>query len=455
MQGSLVNLLLVVVTILIALSVFSLFAFFTSIYSGESLSQEYVIGLSKSVQVITSFPAYKSGNLVYITFNVSYLFWVKAPVKTVTIIPFVSTAQNNPFYLMPVNPQEACLYSSTPKGYKQINGFLFSSNVYLPQGGQLLGKVSNVYAYNVSSNQTYILSALISPNQIIYFWILYYYQGKWYRLDYTYFNPFNNGLPVYFLSSSGKYNSNSAYLKGAPEPHITMSNTGFMMGMWFEPIAIATNPNMLLNATFIPVGNSNGNGNQPFSIVLYQVRYLINATIYNGNNYYSSAILSQIQLNQWYYINFSFGSQLNSEGNVNFNMYSLNGISSSPISLGLPSGTTNGYVLIVSFGSKSLTTDAISQAFFATLQNNPGENNLYSASSIMLNNGYITHDYNYYYSLMSQSQNSLYALGYWYFVYLTNTPPSQVPGILWYYPNGNIVLLNATIPETGYNTYIA
>jgi hypothetical protein len=121
-------------------------------------------------------------------------------------------------------------------------------------------------------------------------------------------------------------------------------------------------------------------------------------------------------------------------------------------------GTTtqsNGYISTVKFGS-SLKTVAISQAYFVTLKNNQGLPNFYNVSSTMFKNGPLYNN-TYNYNWIIAKSNNLYAIGYWYFVNPSYPPPPTIPGILWYWPNGNGKTNYPQIyyiPEQGYNTYV-
>ncbi|MCH4815523.1 MAG: hypothetical protein QXY87_07335 [Saccharolobus sp.] len=454
MPSVITNLLIIIVTVIIALSAFAIYSAFFSVQGLTFLQEENVIGISKIVQVAVSQVSFKGLPPSYNYFNVSYLIWINSPTKYVTIIPFVASPLVNPFYIIPNNNQNATILSSTPNGYTTLNTnfFIFSNNVYLPQQSQLIAKINGVYAYNLTSNRSYILSAKVSNGQIIMLWILYYYQGKWYRLDYTYLNPLNAGVGVYVLSGSGNYVGNSKNTNFTP-PHQVTSQTGLGFGLWFKLISNATTKTYIFNVTITPTDNKN------FSILAWVIGNKLYVGTYDltSNNYIGQTYLISLSPNYWYFINFSLGSHLKSSQVVNFTIYNSSSQKwlNSTI-LGITE--SNGYISTVKFGSSS-TTFAISQAYFVTLKDKSSLTNFYNVSSTMLkNNPLYNNTYNYNWTIV-HSKNLLYAIGYWYFVYPSYPPPPTVPGILWYWPIGNGQSNNKYpqiyyVPEQGYNTYV-
>ncbi|BDB99123.1 hypothetical protein [Saccharolobus caldissimus] len=449
MPSIVVNLMIIIATIVLALAIFEVYSVYMSSYALTFLQQENVIGLSKLVSASISQVSFYGIPPSYNYFNVSYIIWIKSPTPKVTIIPFVISPQLNPFYALPNGNQNATLFYSTTNGYNLITRFQFNNNVYLPQQGQLLGKV-NSYAFNITSNQTYIISAKVRLGQIIIIWILDYFNGKWYRLDYTYLNPTNCGIGVYALSSSGLYDTNSPTLTGFPQPHISISQTGFQIGLWFSPISNATTQSIILNATLGPTG-SQGNSGKIFSIVIYQLGYNLYLSIMQSSITTFHTLLYSLSQNTFYFLNFTSGSQANLANELNISIYSYSGkiLNYTKKPLLLPS-EINGYTLNVTFGSPSLT-DVITQAFFETLKNqgNLGSTSFYNASTVMLKDGYLYNN-TYNYTWIIAHSKSLYAIGYWYFVYQSSNPPSQIYGLLWV--SGKTTPYY--IPEIGKNTYV-
>ncbi|QXJ30795.1 hypothetical protein [Saccharolobus shibatae] len=452
MPSSVTNLLIIIVTVIIALSAFAIYSEFFSVQGLTFVQEENVIGISKIVQVTVSQVSFKGLPPSYNYFNVSYLIWINSPTKYVTVIPFVASPLVNPFYIIPNNNQNAIILSSTPNGYTTLNTnfFIFSNNVYLPQQSQLIAKINGFYAYNLTSNRSYILSAKVSNGQIIMLWILYYYQGKWYRLDYTYLNPSNAGIGVYVLSGSGKYVGNSKNTNFKP-PHQVTSQTALGFGLWFQLMPNAPTTTYLFNLTITPTNNEN------FSILAWVIGNKLYVGTYDltSNKYIGQTYLITLSPNYWYFINFSLGSQAKLSQKVNFTIYNLS--SQKPLNNSILGITeSNGYISTVKFGSSSKTV-VISQAYFVTLQNVNGLTNFYNVSSTIFKNGPLYNNtYNYNWTIV-HSNNLLYAIGYWYFVYPSYPPPPTLPGILWYWPNG-ISKTNYPqiyyIPEQGYNTYV-
>ncbi|MEM0091767.1 MAG: hypothetical protein QXG62_04090 [Saccharolobus sp.] len=458
MNGVIV-LLLLVATVALSLSVLSIyFSFFSTIDSSLN-NQENVITISKLVQIQVSTPSF-SGTPAS-GYNVSYLIFISAPVSKLSIIPFVTYPMNysSLYYYLPQQQQNASLFYSNLNGYIPLNRFIISDNVYLPQGGQFLGKINSI-AFNITSNQTYILSAKLKQNQIIVIWILYNYQGKWYRIGYTYINPFNQGVGSYVLASSGIYSSNSkTSLNHAQSPHFAVSQTGFGFGLWFEPVINSTTRSLILNLTLIPVGSNNNN----ITVLIYQqnLKLYVNIT-QTGNKQQTQTFqtfLYNLNGGQYYFINISHGSQVNLPNQFNITLYSASGKLLNTTTTGKllntttnNIGQTNGYNISVTFGSSSLA-NIIFQAYLVTPQSNSGITQFYNVSTLMLNNGPFYNNTLNYYKIISTSQN-LYGIGYWYFVWPNSNPPSQIPGIFWYWPTGSYSLQTYYIPEIGQNTYI-
>jgi len=447
-NNAIIALLLVVITIALSLGVFSLYSFYFSNVQYSVSTQGNVITVSKYLQIEVSNLAYfynSKGN----DFNVSYLIWVSVPVTKVVVLPFVVSPMNYSllYYYIPNQTQNASLFYSSQNGYKPLNSFTISNNIYLPQEGILLGKVSSLSAFNVSSNTTYILSAKLNLNQIIVVWILYYYQGKWYRLGYTYLNPFDQGVGLYVVSSTGNYNSYSKALQNANAPHFVTSQKAIGFGLWFKPIANSSIKALILNLSFVAT-----NGNNVSLMIFQQNEKLYVYSTLLSSSQSSQTFLCNLNLNQWYFINISYGAITGNSKSFNITLYSNGKILNYT---NLPSYTQlNGYNISVKFGSSTLA-DAISQAFLVSAQSSNGLGSFYNVSKIMLKNGPFYNNTLIFNETIVNSKNLLYDIGYWYFVWPTSNPPSQISGILWYYPQGNYQYpLIYYIPESGQNTYV-
>jgi len=443
MESSIVAILLLIATLVLALGAFALYSvLFSDQYYTVSV-QEYLIGVSKLISVEVSQPTYAGIPPSYNYFNVSYVIWVQSPTKTVTVVTFVTSSQPNPSYIFPSSAQNASLFTSSLNGYSSLRPFNLNATVYLPQGGQPLGSI-NVVAYNVSSNSTYVISAVLRPSQIIMLWLLYYYDGKWYRLDYVYLSPFSSGIGVYTVSGSGIYKGYSGTLNN-PTPYIYLSQSGFQVGMWFKVINIQQSPTPLLNATFIPTGNSVG---KKFSVILYTQ----GSSVYVNVSGTVKLLYNNLIVGQSYFINFTSGSQFYLSQAAKFTIYNKQGKLLNSSIMSLPSGI-NGYTLILAFGSKTIS-NGIYQAFIETIQNQQGTNSFWNVSNIAINNGPLYNN-TYLFNWTVAHNPSLNALAYWYFVWPYNNPPFQLPGVLWYWPSGKSKYPNIYyIPENGTNTYV-
>jgi hypothetical protein len=280
-------------------------------------------------------------------------------------------------------------------------------------------------------------------------WLLYYYDGKWYRLDYVYLSPFSSGLGVYIVSGSGIYN---------PKPQIYLYEpglplyVGFGLGMWFKVINIQQSPTPLLNATFVPTGNV-GKG---LSVIIYTQgsSVYVNISLLSGiviPNYIHIKLYNNMKAGQSYFVNFMIGTGLLLQL-AEFSIYNEQGQLLNSTVIGLPP-EINGYTLILYFGSKTIS-NGIYQAFIVTNQNQQGANAFWDVSNITLHNGPLYND-TYLFNWTIAHNPSLNALAYWYFVWPYNNPPPQLLGIMWYWPSGksNYPYIYY-IPENGTNTYV-
>ncbi|AHC51883.1 hypothetical protein SUSAZ_07970 [Sulfolobus acidocaldarius SUSAZ] len=431
---------LVIAVFLISIIVFFYYAGYLGLLSPSIINQEYLIGLSKSIQISVSNVAFKGVSPNLISFNVSYLITVSSPAKVLTVIPFVTVNSPSIFYSQPSTNQNVIITKANSTAYIPLKNFRINGPVYIPQQNMLLGNLVNIYAYNMSSNSSYVIYANVKPGQIIVLWFLLYYSGKWYRLGYGYLDP-NPSLAVNTISGTGKYNVTS---QSAPQPLISVNNQGFQFGMWFSPIINSSIPVPLLNISF----NSVSHGGSNYTLTFY----VKNSNLYLSGTQIPNTLIAQLNVRQYYFLNFSFGSFLNLVNNVNVNLYnSTTQINKTLISLNI--GSHNGYNFSVTFGSTKYSEFAIFQAFFVTVQDKTGLPAFYNVSNQVLNNGYLYNNTNNLFNIINNN-NNLYAVGYWYFVYPSFPIPKQISGLLWYYWKSNN-LYNLTIPETSPNTYVA
>ncbi|ARM76825.1 hypothetical protein [Acidianus manzaensis] len=460
LSSAVIAIILTLVTVVATLSVFGLYSFYFAGVDSSVSTQGYVISLSKSIQFQISTLGFYGLSPSYKYFNVSYLIWVSAPVRTVTLIVFNSSSlpYSSLYYELPQYSNSGVFSSSfkhQTNQYSPLSSFTLGSSVYLPQDGTLLGNV-NYKAYNISTNTTYILSSLVKPNNVIVFWILYNYLGKWYRLDFSYLNPGKDGLGIYIVSSTGLFSQGNKGLNHVEAPHTLTTQTGDEFGFWFKVFNNETEAN-ILNLTYYTVGES---GKNNVSVILFQKNGELWASDYIEGQIINSTELTSLNDNNCYFVIIEHGSLLNHPNGFNVTVYSYTGfiLSSGTLCAHNHSNSNdkislNGYNMSVTFGSPELA-DGISQAYFVSQQSNKIKNEIPSISLAILKNGFYYNNTEFLYGKISNSSNNLYSIVYWYFAFAYSNPPTNVPGIIWYYPNGNKILNTAIIPEYGTNTYI-
>ena len=455
LSTAIVAMILVTATLALMLGVVSLYSYYFSNESSSVLSQSNIIGLSKLIQFQISTLAFYGIPPSYNYFNTSYLIWVSSPTKTVTLVIFNATPVSPSLlsYTLPSNNVKAGLFKSNLQGYVSLQSFTINSNVYSPNG-VLLG-VINAKAYNISSNSSYILSAIIKPNNIIVIWVLYNYQGKWYRLAWTYTAPMSQGLGVQVLINSGIYESSNPI--NAKPPHYVTSQKGIMFGLWFKVLNTQAN-SLLSNLTIKTVNNNN------VSIIVYIKSGGLYVSISkNRESPYTTTILQNLNQGALYFLNISFGAQVNNGNSnpfMNISIYSANQKLLNSISITheqLTFTSLNGNLTRVKFGSSSLAT-AISQAFVVSLQSENGITSFYNVSQTVLENGYYYNNTNNLKQIIAnpKASNQLYSIIYWYFVWpYSNSPPPNIPAIMWYWTTGGgqPELDTTYIYPVGQNTY--
>jgi len=451
MESSVVAILLIIATLVLALGAFEFYyVSFSNQYYTVSV-QEYLIGVSKLISVEASRLTYAGVPPYYNYFNVSYVIWIQSPTKTLTVVPFVTSPQPNPFYTLPSSAQNASLFTSSLNGYSSLRPFNLSATVYLPQEGLPLANI-HVVAYNVSSNSTYVLSAIVRPGQIIMLWLLYYYDGKWYRLDYVYLSPFSSGLGVYIITGDGIYKGYNGTFNNL-KVYINIPDPGFDLGIWFEVTKIQQSPTPLLNATFIPLPPPPGqpppiNQGEVVYVTLYTQGHSLYVNLYEpGQSLYPNGpkpqkinktvlLYSNLAVGQPYFINFSCGDAFPAgDHNIKFTIYNEQGKLLNSTVLNTPPEVCNDTV-ILTFGSKN-GSNGIYQAFLETIDlehpNSTYLEEFYNVSNIDLRNGPLYND-TYLFNWTVAHHPVINELAYWYFGGPLNVPPPQLPGILWYWP---------------------
>jgi len=445
LSTAVVAMILVITTLSLMLGVFALYSFYFSNTDYSVSTQSYLIGQSKLIQFQISTLSFYGVQQAYKYFNVSYLIWVNSPTKTVTLVVFNATPTPPSLlsYTLPQGNVKSGLFNSQPQGYVSLKSFTINSDVYSPTG-VLLG-VINAKAYNISSNSSYILSSIIKPGNIIVIWALYYYQGKWYRLAWTYTAPVNQGLGIYVLTNSGPYNSSNP--SNAKPPHFLANQKGIMFGFWFEMLNTQAS-SIVANFSFTTVNKNN----------VYVIVYTKSGGLYVNISEskvsptpYTYTILQNLNQGEWYFLNISLGS--GSQVGYSASIYSDNQLLLNRIPINVQFTSNNGYNVSVKFGS-SLATTATSQAFFVSLQSQNGITQFYNVSKTVLMNGYYYNNTNDLKQIISNANNELYDIAYWNFVWAYSNPPPNLPAIVWYWPSGNKPLQTIYIYPVGQNTYV-
>ena len=441
----------IILTIITLVAMLGVFGFYSSYFSGVSANvsqQTYLISLSKMINFQVSQMTFYGIQPALESFNVSYLIWVSAPLKNVTVVIFNTTELplSNLYYYAPnaENTYYTDLFTTSKSGlgYSQVNYFELNGSIYLPQGSQLLATLNSVRAFSISTNTTYILSAKIPANNIIVIWILYNYLGKWYRLDYTYINPASNALGVYIVSG-GTYDL--SYQLPTPQ---TSAQKGTSIGFWFEDILNQTN-GTILTFKYQPVSGGS------FTVA-------INQTIVNGRAELSISILGSnpptvcyvpnLYLNQgsWYFVTIDGGSEFGSGHAKHFYIEVYEPGNPSPIAgttVPTPQGTSNGYVAVIQFGGQPGKIAAISQAYYASVKDKTYP--VAEVCAAVFGNGFYYNNTENMNNIFSQSNSlgNLNLLVYWDFSFAVSPAPTTVPGWAWILNSGNTVTQQLVYPE--------
>jgi len=436
----------IILTIITLVAMLGVFSFYSSYFSGVSANvsqQTYLISLSKMISFQVSQMTFYGIQPTLQSFNVSYLLWVSAPLKNVTVVIFNTTELplSSLYYYAPTaeNTYYTGLFTTSKSGlgYSLVNYFELNCPIYLPQGSQLLATLNGVRAFNISTNTTYILSAKIPANNIIVIWVLYNYLGKWYRLDYTYINPATNALGVYIVSGGSYDLSYKLHI-----PHVS-NQKGTAIGFWFEDLNNQTN-GTILTFEYSPVSGG------CFTVA-------VNQTIKNGRAELSISILGSslkpayvpIDLNQgsWYFVNIEGGSQLGYPGYFCVEVYEPgNPTPIAPAPVPTPSGTSNGYVAVIQFGGQPGKIAAISQAYYASVKDKPYP--VAEVCSAVFGHGLYYNNTEYMNNIFNQpnSLGNLNLLVYWDFSFAVSPPPTTVPGIAWILNPGKTVTQELVYP---------
>lgn len=443
MATAIVNMMFIVAAILICIVTLSLYSNYIS-YTNSNLSYINILeSISKSTQIsISPLTFYSYINKNSITYNVSFLASVSVKGYSINqgqliIYPFVTNPKPNLYLYVPNGVQNAVINVSKSSP--------ISGNVYLPDG-ELLGTVKG-QGYIVINNQPFLVSANVTGNEIIVLWVLVNINNQYYRLGYTYVTPLDSGIGVFVTSSSGNYNLSNQQLNLKP-PLIFSSNKGLVFGLWFSPYQISNSKSILFNITFSTVSS----GNVSFVFYTQNTTLFVNQTVYTSRLEYNvTQIYDKLTQGDWYFLNFSTGSQLVGPNlDMLITLYQQNGklLAKQQFNpVGVSSG--NGYASIIQFGNSS-SINLISQAVLSAEQSESSP--IYNVTNQLLENGYLfnnTYNLNW---IISHAQHELYSIVYWYFISNYYPPPSQVQSIVWYYQSNELMPYN--ISESGYNTWV-
>ncbi|BCU70195.1 hypothetical protein [Stygiolobus caldivivus] len=450
MGNAIVNMMLVIATVLISIVALSLYSFYIS-YTNSNLAYINAFeSFSKSITISVSplsFKAYTNRNPII--FNVSFLASVSVKHYDLNkgeliVVPFVTHSNPNIYLYVPTGLQNSSINVSSTI---PVNG-----QVYLPDGN-LLGTV-NMEGYKVLNGQVFSVTSNVTSSEVIVLWVLVEFQGKFYRLGYTYLVPQDEGLGVYVASSSGRYNPSNIQVNLNP-PLIFASNKGLVFGMWFEPYLISPSKSMLVNITF------ELKANQKVSLVFYTQGngVYVNETVLQLNNLITSSVVETIYKGivqgQWYFLNFSTGAQQLVGPNLEMyiSLYDANHKQLSKVQLINPAiASANGYASIIQFGNSTSSVNLISQAVMSSEQNPNAP--MYEVTGSLLTNGYLYNNSNDLYQIIGSSPKEIYSIVYWYFVSPYYPPPSQVSATVWYYPQGSKSVATTYIYETGNNMWV-
>ncbi|MBB5254094.1 hypothetical protein [Sulfurisphaera ohwakuensis] len=449
MENSVTTLMVVIATLLISLVVLSLYSFYIPYTNAYLTTTNNLEAISKSVEFSISPLAYKA----YLTtknviFNVTFLATVSVKQFNgqLILVAFVTKPVANLYYLIPSGNQNATINYN--KGLVKISG-----NVYLPDG-KLLGSMS-VNGYQLNNGEVFNVSANVTYTEIIVLWVLINYHGEYYRIGYTYITPEDAGIGLFITSSSGNYYGNNKEINVKP-PLYFSSNKGLMLGMWFEPYLISDSRSLLANITFYI---NNLKENVSVEIFTQGNTLYISETILPSLPTTFYPLYSGLKQGQWYFLNFSTGSQLVKPGLVIcVTLYTSQGklLSKqlvSPSYFGLPNlGSGNGYASIVQFGNTTAPVNIISQVVMSSIQSSSNLNLVYNITKQLLINPYYYNNTNNLYWIISHGSGIIYSIGYWYFVSPYYPPPTQINAAIWYYSSNT--LEETYLYEYGNNSWI-
>ncbi|BCU67865.1 hypothetical protein HS7_13020 [Sulfolobales archaeon HS-7] len=434
MDNAIVILALIMIAIILGSVNVILFTSSTISVDNTAQTENYLISIADSLSYSVSPLTYRAIlDVSPVQYNLSFLLTIDSGKYsgTLIVVPFAANASRGPFYLVPEVKQNATILNSNQ---------VVITQVYLPTGSTLYS--GSLTGYLVRVAQPVEISAKIYPGEVIYLWIVMRINGNYYRLGYTYVKPSDEGLGIFVVSKTGKYEGNNSILDVNP-PLYFSSNKGWNFGMWFKLYTNNTQRSIqILNLSFLVKNRAGGNnaGNW-LNISVYACGSRIFATINQGN---PIELYGNAYANTWYFLNLTSGALLGLTHRVELSLYSNNRqIGSGSLSF---SASGNGCELITSFGGQNFGV-GISQAFLSSLKDNNGITSEQVVNKDVAGNPYYYNNTENIYSIMNEQQSGLYMTIYWYFVSASYPPPSVVNAIV-FYSGGSKV-----IPESGTNTW--
>jgi hypothetical protein len=206
------RIILVIATVLISLIFFSLYASYSAIFSGQALTESTLVDYGKETTLSFSTSAISSNapstvilSSGYYHFRADFLGSITGPLPWYIIVPFVSNSSYNLNIATPSSGQNASVLGKPS---------LIIAKEYFPQSSNDFYRYV-VTGYNVSEGSAFNVTAYLFKGEVVIFWIMTEYHGRFYILYPTFVNPQdlsldNNGNPslteclnVYNLTGSG------------------------------------------------------------------------------------------------------------------------------------------------------------------------------------------------------------------------------------------------------------
>lgn len=423
LSSALIALIFVAITITFSITAFLIYGSLSTQSYNSSYATKYVSEVEANTKIAVSplsFKLLRGNTLQNAQYYVNFLLFVQLPYKgAIYAVPFVTYSTSSPYTAVPI---------AFNASIQQLPKVTFNNvYIYLPQGNNI-GPLTLV-AYNLTSSITTLnVTAKVKPGEIIVVWILIYYEGRLYRIVYPYVNPFTGIVGTYVTGRGGVY-----VIPGQISAAIVpVSNVGNMVGIWFYTLSNSTA--IILNMSVPVTSTSVGK-------LLIMVRYAYNELYLNITTNLGSSVnkIGTLSINNWYYMNLSFGSQTQGgSGFLNYSIYTQNGNLFAKGQSTIPTGINSKGQLNVSILPKNNYAVAVSQFFFTDLQSNTGLTPFYNMSTQLLKNGYLYNNTLNVKWIMQNSVNQLYYAAYLYAVSTTTPPPQYLYTYLFYWANGQL-----------------